>query len=146
MASVNGVIIPTNMDLMSTRGVGNLITVIVQAQKKLKKSGIQHMGVVGIVLNLYSDWRIIDKEIKIDINRFFPFKIFDNTIPESTDAKKAVRSGVLYSMWNKKAEKAYEKLASEIEKHIEQMEKDGPKILMIGQAEESEKTQEQICT
>ena len=136
MASVNGVIIPTNLDLMSTRGVGNLITVIVQAQKTLQKSNIQHMGVVGIVLNLYSDWRIIDKEIKYDINRFFPFKIFDSTIPESTDAKKAVRSGVIYSQWNKKAKVAYEKLAKEIEKHVKQMEIDGPKILMIGQDEE----------
>ena len=130
-AALNGIIIPTNIDLMSIRGVGNLINNIVTIQEGIERSsnGIyKHMGVIGIVMNLFSERRIIDREMQIDLNRFYPFKIFKTGIPESTDAKKAVRSGILYSQWNKKAKAAYEKLTKEIEKQIKTMEKEGYKI------------------
>ena len=138
-AAVDGVLIPTNLDLMSTRGVGNLINTIVKVQKSLMiSSNYQqyHMGVVGVILNLFSERRTIDRELKIDLNRFYPFRIFENGIPESTDAKKAVRSGVLYSQYNKKAKEAYKQLATEIEEQLDIMEKEGPKIQFFTPREE----------
>ena len=142
VAATSGVLIPTNLDLMSTRGVGNLINVVVDIQEMLlndpesekHRPGVQpimHMGVIGIVLNLYSERRTVDQAIQDDLERFYPFMIFKTTIPESTDAKKAVRSGVTYSQYNKKAAAAYKSLAEGIEEKIADMEEKGPQILRM---------------
>lgn len=127
-AATDGVIIPTNLDLMSTRGVTNLINKVVDIQETLLRvtnGSVKHMGIIGIVLNLYAERRKIDKTIQSDLGRFYPFKIFSSTIPESVYAKKAVFAGVLYSQLYKKAEMAYLSLAAEIEKRIEEMQETG---------------------
>lgn len=131
VAATSGVLIPTNLDLMSTRGVKNLIDKVVDVQELVleKSAGQQeHMGVIGVILNLYHERRTVDRTIQEDLKRFYPFTIFQNTIPESVNAKKALFGGVLYSQLYGKAEKAYEKLAKEIEKQLSAMEKEGVKI------------------
>ena len=141
VAATSGVLIPTNLDLMSTRGVKNLIDKVVDVQELvLEKSGgkQEHMGVVGVILNLYHERRTVDKTIQEDLKRFYPFTIFQNTIPESVNAKKALFGGVLYSQLYGKAEKAYEKLAKEIEKQISVMEKEGVQIKRLGDIDDSE--------
>lgn len=131
VAAVDGVIIPTNMDVMSIRGVKNLIDRITEVQEFLLYRSIIHMGVIGIVLNLYADRRTVDNSIKDDMNRFYPFRIFSNTIPESVNAKKATLSGLTYSQMYQKAEEAYTLLAAEIEDRLAEMEKEGQKIQQI---------------
>lgn len=133
IAAIDGIIIPTNLDLLSIKGVSALTYRIAEVQMLLKDNmNLEHMGVIGIILNLYSNRRVIDKEIEKDMNRFYPFKIFDSTIPESVDAKKAVYAGKLYSQKNRKAEKAYIALATELEDTIEKMKQEGQKITYIG--------------
>jgi len=133
-AAKDGVLIPTNLDLMSTRGVTNLINKIVDVQEVLLKvtnGEVKHMGVIGVILNLYSERRTVDRTIQNDLSRFYPFKIFDTTIPESVNAKKALFAGVLYSQMYKKAEEAYADLAAEMEEKIDEMQKEGQKIQRI---------------
>ena len=130
-AAVDGVLVPTNLDLMSTRGVTNLINKVVDVQEMLLKvSGgqVQHMGIIGIVLNLYAERRSVDKTIQHDLSRFYPFKIFSATIPESVNAKKALFAGVLYSQLYKKAEQAYDALAAEVEERMAEMSAAGQVI------------------
>ena len=129
VAAMDGVIIPTNMDLMSIRGVGNLINKIVDIQQGVDnvfKGEKIHMGVIGIVLNLFYDRRRIDRKIQIDLKQFYPFRIFDSTIPDSQNAKNAIELGVLFAMKDKKAQAAYEALVKEIEARLEEMDRDGP--------------------
>lgn len=130
-AATDGVLIPTNLDLMSTRGVRSLINKIADVQQALLDAtdgGVCHMGVIGVVLNLYAERRTVDKTIQNDLTRFYPFKIFDTCIPESVNAKKAVFAGVLYSQMYKKAEKAYLDLTDEIIKKMDEMQKEGQVI------------------
>lgn len=128
-ACSGGNLIPTNLDLMSTRGVESLIDRIADIQELMKASvGRDHMGIIGVVLNLYSDRRTIDKQIQGDMERFYPIKIFKSTVPESVNAKKAVYAGVLYSQLYNKAKDAYLRLAEDVEKRLEEMEKSGPVI------------------
>ena len=130
-AASDGVLIPTNLDLMSTRGVRNLINKIADVQEALLKAtdgSVKHMGVIGVILNLYAERRTVDKTIQNDLTRFYPFKIFDTCIPESVNAKKAVFAGVLYSQMYKKAEKAYSDLTDEIIEKMEQMKEEGQQI------------------
>lgn len=138
IAATDGVIIPTNLDLLSIKGVSALTTRIAEVQILLKENyNVLHMGVIGILLNLYSSRRVIDKDIEKDIDRFYPFKIFDAKIPESVDAKKAVYAGKLYSQKNKKANDAYTELAKELDVRIEEMRAEGQRILFIGENEEA---------
>lgn len=121
-----GIIIPTNLDLMSTRGVESLIERIADIQELMRdRAHITHMGIIGVVLNLYSERRVIDKRIQTDMERFYPIKIFKSSIPESVIAKKAVYSGVLYSQLSKKAAEAYMRLAKDVEIRLGEMKKEG---------------------
>lgn len=137
-AATSGVLIPTNLDLLSTRGVTNLVDRIGFVQQLMNKVNITHMGVIGILLNLYSERRKVDQTIQGTLERFYPFKTFKTTIPESSDAKKAVLAGLIYSQIHKGAREAYTKLAIEFEKTLEQMEKEGQKIQFIGEPAEGE--------
>ena len=134
-AAVDGVLIPTNLDLMSTRGVERLIDKVVELQEAFERFpnvDIHHMGIIGIVLNLFSDRRSVDVTLQNDLDRFYPFRIFKATIPESVNAKKAVLTGVTYSQMYSKAEKAFQELAVELEERLAEMEKTGPVILKMG--------------
>jgi len=146
-AATDGVIIPTNLDLMSTRGCVNLINKIADIQEVLlraTKGEVKHLGVIGIVLNLYSERRTVDKTIQNDLNRFYPFTIFKSCIPESVKAKQALFAGVTYSMMYKKAELAYLSLVEEIIDRMDEMEASGQKIqrlefgIQIGESYEEE--------
>ncbi len=66
--------------------------------------------------------------IQNDMERFYPIKIFNTSIPESVVAKKAVYSGVLYSQMSKKANQAYTQLAKDVEERLAQMEEEGQVI------------------
>ncbi len=135
-ASTTGIIIPTNLDVMSTRGVKNLIDAIgdIQLAVMQRSEGtVSHYGVIGVVLNLYRLGRTVDTIIQNDLERYYPFKVFKSTIPESINAKKAVLGGVLYSQIYAKARDAYEKLASEMIRQIEDAEKEGPVIKTLGE-------------
>ena len=133
-AAVDGVLIPTNLDLMSTRGVGNLINKIADVQETLARvtnGSVLHMGVIGVILNLFRASRVVDQKIATDLDRFYPFKIFEAAIPESTSAKSAVFAGRLYSQVYKKANTAYQELAKEIEIKLAEMEEEGPMVHRI---------------
>lgn len=131
-AATSGVLIPTNLDIMSTRGVENLIEKVADVQTLLKeKKNIIHYGVIGVVLSLYSERRVIDHTIENNVKKFYPIITFETKIPESVMAKKAVYSGLLFSQVYKKAEDAYIKLAKEINTQMDVMVSNGQKILRL---------------
>ena len=133
-AATDGILIPTNLDLMSTRGVENLIEKIAEVQEMLNfvtKGKITHMGIIGVVLNLYSERRTIDKTVENNLEKFYPIVTFKSQIPESAKAKTAVYSGLLFSHVLPKGEQAYQALAAEIEERIKVMEADGQQVLHL---------------
>lgn len=160
VAASSGCLIPTNLDLMSTRGVVNLIDVINSVQEQVMyiknragevigETDEIHYGVVGVVLNLYREGRLVDVTIQSDLTRYYPFRIFENTIPESVNAKKAVMGGMLYAQVYGKAKTAYHKLAKEVEKQVKDMKDSFKKsgydketlIKHLGETPESELTE-----
>lgn len=135
VASTSGILIPTNLDLLSTRGVVNLVNRIGFVQELMLKHNVVHMGVIGILLNLYSERRKVDTTIQNNLDTFYPFKIFENTIPESVDAKRAVLGGLIYSQVHKKARAQYDLVAKELELSLARMEKEGQKIQFLQKKE-----------
>lgn len=130
---VGGVLVPTNLDLMSTRGVENLIEKVAEIQELLLQMNppIHHYGIIGVCLSLYRERRAVDSAIENNLKQFYPIVTFESKIPESVDAKKAVYAGLLYAQVSDKAKKAYVALTKEIEKQLKKMEKDGPQILHL---------------
>ena len=102
---------------------------ILAYHKVIENPGEIHYGVLGVILNLYREGRSVDTTIQSDIQRYYPFEIFKNTIPESVNAKKAVLGGLIYSQVYAKARDSYTKLAKEIEKQIKKMEKEAVRSL-----------------
>lgn len=137
-AATTGVLIPTNLDLLSTRGVASLVDRIGTIQETMLnlQYPVIHMGVIGILLNLYSDRRKVDTTIQENLNRFYPFKIFTETIPESVDAKRAVLAGLIYSQAHKKAAQQYLAVAKELEATLEDMKKQGQQIRYLRREDE----------
>ena len=133
IAAAFAVLIPTNLDLMSTRGVENLIEKVAEIQELLLQMDppIYHYGIIGVSLSLYRERRAVDAAIESNLKQFYPIVTFESKIPESVDAKKAVYAGLLYSQVSEKARKAFVSLAKEVEKQIKKMEKEGPKILHL---------------
>ena len=133
IAASFAVLIPTNLDLMSTRGVENLIEKVAEIQELLLQMNppIYHYGIIGVSLSLYRERRAVDTAIENNLKQFYPIVTFESKIPESVDAKKAVYAGMLYAQVSDKAKKAYIALAKEIEAQIKKMEKEGPKILHL---------------
>ncbi len=135
-AATDGVLVPTNLDLLSTRGVGNLVNKIGEIQELLlhMPEPIIHMGVIGILLNLYSERRKVDTTIQSNLNTFYPFRILQQTIPESVDAKRAVLGGLIYSQVHKKAAAQYLAVAEELEATLALMKQEGQKIQYLESA------------
>ncbi len=133
-AAKDGVLIPTNLDLMSTRGVVSLVERIADTQERLRNMSkpLIHMGVIGIVMNLYAEKRAVDRTVESFLTDFYPFKVFDAKIPESVDAKRAVLGGLIYAQVHKKAAEAYIDLAKELDLTLEKMKKAGQQIKHLG--------------
>ena len=128
-----GILIPTNLDLLSTRGVENLIEKIAEVQELLAglNPPIKHNGIIGVSLSLFREGRIIDRNIEQGLRLWYPVVCFSSKIPESVDQKKAVYAGTLFSLINSKARDAYNSLADEIIQRLDQMSAEEPKILHL---------------
>lgn len=127
-----GILIPTNLDLLSTRGVENLIEKIAEVQELLLNMNPQQkmLGIIGINLSLYRERRQIDAKIKNNLEMFYPLQIIGE-IPETVDAKKAIYSGTLLVLINNKAKDAFNALADNIIKRLKEMDKVGPQIIHL---------------
>lgn len=106
----DGTVAVSSLDIMSLRGIDNLIE-SVESVQKLKKN---HRGILGIMFAMFSDRRSVDRDLNYYAEKYLPIPVFDTKIPESSDAKKANQSMLLYSQLNKKANLAFQNLAKEI--------------------------------
>ena len=118
-AATSGIIIPSNLDLMSYRGLLSFKESADFVQQTTEKKGIKHRGILGIVLSLYSERRSVDKALEEYVHDFYPLATFQTQIRESSDCKRATAEGLLFAQINKKAKEDFTKLSEEIEFAIE---------------------------
>ena len=130
-AAVDGIVITSSVDLMSMRGVGTFI----ETTETIKKLNPQHRGVLGIVLALYSDRRVVDRSIEEWVKEFLPIPTFNTRIPETSNVKKANSSMLLVSQIDKKMNKAFDDLAGELLHAVEHPDE------LVGSAKEAAEEQ-----
>ena len=115
MMAAEAIIVPSNLDIMSFRGIQSFKESADYIQETAKKQGIEHRGILGILLSLYSERRSVDKALEEYVHEFYPTPTFQTQIRESSDAKRANATGLLFSMINKKARADFDALIDEIE-------------------------------
>ena len=117
-AGTSGIIVPSNLDIMSFRGIGSFIDTANEAVQLTQNAGEDHRGILGVLLSLYSERRTVDNALARYIIDFYPVPVFKTRIIDSSDAKKANASMLLFSQVNKKAKACFDNLTAEIEEAI----------------------------
>lgn len=109
-AAENGVIIVSNLDVMSTRGIESFIESTAMVQENNK----DHRGILGILFALYSDRRAVDRQVDDWAQQFLPIPVFNTRIPETANVKKANSSNLLVSQIDKKMKAVYDAFTAEV--------------------------------
>ena len=115
-AATSGIIVPSNLDIMSFRGIKSFEESANYAKRScIEKRKVHHNGILGILLLLYSERRTVDRALETYVHEFYPTPTFTTQIRESSDCRRANASGVLFAQINKKARADFDKLIDEIE-------------------------------
>ena len=109
-AAEDGVIIVSNLDVMSTRGIESFI----ESTQMVQQANQDHRGILGILFALYSDRRAVDRQVDDWAQQFLPIPVFDSKIPETANVKKANSSKLLVSQIDKKMKAAYDAFTNEV--------------------------------
>ena len=110
-AAEDGIIIVSSADPMALRGVNTFIETV----ETVQSLNPAHRGILGIVLALFSERRVVDRTIEDWVKDFLPIPTFDTKIPDSAaEVKRANSSLLLYTMISKKGKAKFDALAYEI--------------------------------
>ncbi len=115
MMASDGIIVPSNLDIMSFRGIQSFKESADYIQSLANDKGIEHRGILGILLSLYSERRSVDKALEEYVHEFYPTPTFQHQIRESSDARRANAEGLLFAQINKKAREDFDAVCDEIE-------------------------------
>lgn len=121
-ASTSGIIIPSNLDIFSFRGIQSFKESADFVVNSAHQKGVKHNGILGILLSLYSERRTVDRALEEYVYSYYPVGLFSTNIRESSDAKKANAEGLLFAQFNKKAREDFDKLTDEIDFAIDHPE------------------------
>lgn len=113
-ASVDGCIIPINLEVMTLRGTKNVIDAVIEIQELFKKAELVHKGILGMIKSQYVKRSRIQRDFEDVVEDFFPVRAFNTTIPNLTACDKAHARGMLFAQFEKKAYEAFDSLVNEI--------------------------------
>lgn len=114
-AATSGCIIVSSLDVMAVRGIATFI----ETTETIKRLIPGHSGILGILLGLYCERRIIDRNIDDWVKDFLPIPTFDTRIPDSQSFKKANSAMMVACQLDKKIDLAYKSLAEEVIQAVE---------------------------
>lgn len=114
-AATSGCIIVSSLDVMAVRGIATFI----ETTETIKRLIPGHRGILGILLGLYCERRIIDRNIDDWVKDFLPIPTFDTRIPDSQSFKKANSAMMVACQLDKKIDLAYKSLAEEVIQAVE---------------------------
>lgn len=114
-AATSGCIIVSSLDVMAVRGIATFI----ETTETIKRLIPGHRGILGILLGLYCERRIIDRNIDDWVKDFLPIPTFNTRIPDSQSFKKANSAMMVACQLDKKIDLAYKSLAEEVIQAVE---------------------------
>lgn len=114
-AATSGCIIVSSLDVMAVRGIATFI----ETTETIKRLIPGHRGILGILLGLYCERRIIDRNIDDWVKDFLPIPTFNTRIPDSQSFKKANSAMMVACQLDKKIDAAYKSFAAEVIQAVE---------------------------
>lgn len=113
-AAVDGVIPPVTLEVLSLRGIKNIVAAVAQIQILMQKANIKHYGILGLLKSKYVKRYRIQEDFNEIVKEFFPIPAFETTIPSMTSCDKAHAKGWLFAQYDKKAYEVFKELCLEI--------------------------------
>jgi len=113
-ASVDGCIIPLNLEVMTLRGSRNVIDAVIEIQELFKNANKVHKGILGMIKSQYVKRSRIQRGFEDVVKDFFPVRAFNTVIPNLAACDKAHARGMLFAQFDPKAFEAFDNLANEI--------------------------------
>lgn len=118
-----GVIIPTDKSLASVRGIIRVSETINGIAEKARQAfNLNHLGIMGILINRFKAKGLIDEELEHFISKFHPINLFNIKIPESSVAVSAEYAGRLLVQQSSRIRSIFEQLVDQL---VESFEKEG---------------------
>jgi len=114
-ASVDGVIVPINLEPMTITGAQNLINITTDIQELLYKGkGIVHKGIAGIIKNQYAPRMKVQSKFSDIVETFWPIPCFETSVPNKVNCDTAHDLGRMFSEYDPKIGQIFDDLTEEI--------------------------------
>ena len=111
LTASNSLIIPTQCEFYALEGMSQLLFTIKQIKKYLNPK----IEIEGIILTMYDKRAKLTQNVEDEIKKYFPDKLYKNTIPRNVRLAEAPSYGMPIVTYDSKCNgaKAYEELAKE---------------------------------
>ncbi len=116
LIAANYVLLPVQAEFYAMEGLGQLLETMQLVRKGLNPT----LELVGVLVTMMDTRTTLSKQVLAEIQKHFPGKVFDTTIPRNVRIAEAPSHGVPvgeYDRWSKGA-RAYKALAKEVLKRV----------------------------
>ncbi len=116
LAAADEVLIPVQAEYYALEGLSQLLAVIQQVKQALNPN----LNLLGVILTMYDKRNSLSEQVKDELMRHFPDKLFEVVIPRNVRLAEAPSFGktiLEHDRWSKGA-RAYKALAKELEEKI----------------------------
>lgn len=112
LAAEDGIIIPVQSEYLALEGLGQLTRTL----ERIKGSLFPELGIRGVLLTMYDIRTNLSSDVRAEVQKFFPSKVFENFIPRSIRLAEAPSFGMPISVYAPKSSgaQAYRNLALEL--------------------------------
>ncbi len=112
LAAEDGIIIPVQSEYLALEGLGQLTRTL----ERIKSSLFPELGIRGVLLTMYDIRTNLSSDVRAEVQKFFPSKVFENFIPRSIRLAEAPSFGMPISVYAPKSSgaQAYRNLALEV--------------------------------
>lgn len=126
LLTVNGLIaaqyilLPVQAEFYALEGLGQLL----ETMQLIRKGMNPTLELIGVLVTMMDSRTTLSNQVYTEIQKHFPGRVFETTIPRNVRIAEAPSHGVpvgMYDRWSKGA-KAYKSLAKEVIERVEQKE------------------------
>jgi chromosome partitioning protein len=112
LVASDSVLIPVQAEYYALEGLGQLMQTITLVQDNIKKE----LAVLGAVITMFDKRTRLSEQVRGELYKYFPNKIFRSVIPRNVRLTEAPSHGktILHYDPSSKGAKAYERLAREL--------------------------------
>src|SRR5690606_10561414 len=112
LAADDGIIIPVQSEYLALEGLGQLTRTL----DRIKGGLFPELVIRGVLLTMYDSRTNLSSDVKAEVHKYFPAKVFESYIPRSIRLAEAPSFGMPISVYAPRSSgaQAYRELALEV--------------------------------